>query len=306
MPAPSSLTAISTWLPFTGETARVIVARAGLPRRAPHVGRFDAVVDAVAQQVHERILHFLEDALVDRHVVAADDRAPLPCPESRVRSRTSFGNKAPNVASGSISSFLEFSSRSSTSLPTVEPVLLRGAAQVGDAAFERAQPVVIPFEELGEPARAVGAAGASARACGCTRAHSLRQCSKRPRSRRDRPRAGSAASLAASISSASSSRSSSVLHRDAHRVVGVRGARGRRPAPRLGRACGDCRRHGRCRGSRRRASRAEAAAGPRSPASCDRAPCAPCRATRASGALSCAFPRREQISRATGRPIRSR
>ena len=69
MPAPSSLISMLTWPP-SWKARSVKVPSAGFPCRDADFGRFDAVVDRIADDVGQRILDRLEDRLVQLGVAA--------------------------------------------------------------------------------------------------------------------------------------------------------------------------------------------------------------------------------------------
>ena len=68
-PPPSSVSASTTRLPSCSAERRMRPAR-GFPASLPQPRRLDAVVDGVADQVHQRIAQLLHQALVDLHLGA--------------------------------------------------------------------------------------------------------------------------------------------------------------------------------------------------------------------------------------------
>ena len=68
-PLPSSLTRISTWLPRCDADSR-IDALGGLARGGAHVGQLEAVIDGVADEVHQRLVDRLDEQLVELGVLA--------------------------------------------------------------------------------------------------------------------------------------------------------------------------------------------------------------------------------------------
>ena len=76
MPRPSSSTSMTTWLPFW-KALSAMVPTGGLPTREALVARLDAVVDGVADHVHEGSRELLDDELVDLGLRAGDDQVHL-------------------------------------------------------------------------------------------------------------------------------------------------------------------------------------------------------------------------------------
>jgi hypothetical protein len=75
MPAPSSSTSMTTWLPFW-KALSAIVPMGACPRE-PLVARLDAVIDRVADHVHQRVGELFDDELVDLRLGARDDEVHL-------------------------------------------------------------------------------------------------------------------------------------------------------------------------------------------------------------------------------------
>ena len=67
---------MTTWLPFW-KALSAIVPTGGLPTRSALVARLDAVIDRVADHVHERVGQLLDDELVDLGLGAGDDQVHL-------------------------------------------------------------------------------------------------------------------------------------------------------------------------------------------------------------------------------------
>ena len=76
MPAPSSTTSRTTWLP-RGWARRRSCPRRGFPARLAHRRRLDAVIDGVADDVHQRIAELLDDQLVQLDLAAVHREVEL-------------------------------------------------------------------------------------------------------------------------------------------------------------------------------------------------------------------------------------
>ncbi len=74
--APSSSTSMTTWLPFW-KALSAIVPTGGFPTRRRSSRWLDAVIDGVADHVHQRIAELLDDELVDLGLGAGDDEVHL-------------------------------------------------------------------------------------------------------------------------------------------------------------------------------------------------------------------------------------
>ncbi len=107
------------------------------------------MIDGVAQQVDQRILHFLEDALVDLHVLAADHELGLlalvagEVAHHFRQQRAERGERQHQQLLGVLQEIIH-------QLADDELVPLGVAAQRAHLAFQGAQMIVIPVEELGE------------------------------------------------------------------------------------------------------------------------------------------------------------
>ena len=76
MPPPSSMMVMTTWFDsWAAESSMVPVAV--LPRATPLGRGLDAVVDAVADHVHEGLRDLVDDGLVHAGVLALDDQLHL-------------------------------------------------------------------------------------------------------------------------------------------------------------------------------------------------------------------------------------
>ena len=73
MPEPSSMIVITTWFDSWAAESRIVPVGV-LPRATRSAGRLDAVVDAVPDQVDERLADLVDDRLVDAGVLALQDQ----------------------------------------------------------------------------------------------------------------------------------------------------------------------------------------------------------------------------------------
>ena len=80
-----------------GRARRVSTPSAGLPAARAGLGRLDAVVDRVADEVGQRVLDRLEQGLVELGLVALHLEADLTCRSCSPRSRTTRGSLRPDV-----------------------------------------------------------------------------------------------------------------------------------------------------------------------------------------------------------------
>ena len=127
-----------------GDSDRGLRRFAGAP---PLLGRLDAMIDAIAQQVNERILQLLEDALVDRDFLAADREDRLfalvaaQVPNDLEQQGTDRGQRQHEQLLRVFQQLID-------QLCHQQAILVRAAAQSGHTAFEGSNVVVIPVEEL--------------------------------------------------------------------------------------------------------------------------------------------------------------
>ncbi len=127
----------------------------GLAQPEARLGRFDAVIDAVAQQVDERVLHLLQDALVDLDVLAADGQLRvLALVAAKVAHQ--FGKRGGDGGEGQQKQFFGVLQQVVHELADDVVVPPRGAGERGHVVFQRPEVLVIPFDELEQPGEAGG------------------------------------------------------------------------------------------------------------------------------------------------------
>ena len=169
-PPPSSMIVMTTWFDSWAAESRMVPVGV-LPRATPLRRRLDAVVDAVADQVHEGLADLVDDGLVDARAPRPRGSARSPCPVWRARSRTRRGKRSKTWRMGSIrtSMTVSWSWLRDARPPGARRRAARGAASCAGRAARRASfadllELGAVDDQLARPGSAGGRAGRSRRA----------------------------------------------------------------------------------------------------------------------------------------------